>query len=162
MQTPWHLHFAIVCCIIQNILDTFSHGLFFPSGSSLQLQAYCDVDWAGCPWTRKFTIEWCLFLGDAFISWECKKHDYISESSTEIKYRAMFVSYSKIIWLCGLFTELGLSQVHPTPLHIDNTNTIQIWYQTRLPQAYIAYMDWLPLYSGGLWPQIYYPSIYLH
>lgn len=38
----------------------------------------------------------------------------------------MFVACSEIIWLHGLFTELGFSQQQPTPLHADNTGAIQI------------------------------------
>lgn len=35
MQAHWHLHLAVVRCIIQYILGTPNHGLFFPIGSSL-------------------------------------------------------------------------------------------------------------------------------
>jgi hypothetical protein len=38
----------------------------------------------------------------------------------------MFAACSEIIWLRGLLTKLGFSHDHPTPLHIDNTNAIQI------------------------------------
>lgn len=38
----------------------------------------------------------------------------------------MSVVCSEIIWLCGLLTKLGFSQVHPTPLHADNNSDIQI------------------------------------
>jgi hypothetical protein len=126
MQAPRHLHLSAVRCIIRYILGTPSRGLFFPTGSSLQLQAYNDADWAGCPDTRKSTTGWCMFLGDALISWKCKKQDNVSKSSTEAEYRAMSAACSEIIWLHGLLTELGFCPVHPTPFHADNTSAIQI------------------------------------
>ncbi|KHN05649.1 Copia protein, partial [Glycine soja] len=107
-------------------LGTPKHGLFFPTDSAIQLQAYNDADWAGCPDTRKSTTGWCMFLGNAPISWKCKKQDSVSKSSTEVEYRAMSAACSKIIWLRGLLTELGFSQAQPTPLHADNTSAIQI------------------------------------
>lgn len=126
MQAPRHLHLSAVRRIIRYILGTPTCGLFFPTGSSLQLQAYSDADWAGCPDTRKSTTGWCMFLGEALISWKCKKQDSVSKSSTEAEYRAMSAACSEIIWLRGLLTELGISQVQPTPLHADNTSAIQI------------------------------------
>ncbi|XP_020417850.1 uncharacterized protein LOC109948607 [Prunus persica] len=122
MQAPRHHHLSAVRRIIRYILGTPNRGLFFPTGSSLQLQAYSDADWAGCPDTRRSTTGWCMFLGDALISWKCKKQDHVSKSSTEAEYRAMSAACSEIIWLRGLLTELGFSPLHPTPLHADNTS----------------------------------------
>ncbi|RZC07885.1 Dual specificity protein phosphatase PHS1 isoform B [Glycine soja] len=126
MQSPRHLHLLAVKQIIRYLLGTPKHGLFFPADSSVQLQAYSDADWAGCPDTRKSTIGWCMFLGNAPISWKCKKQDLVSKSSTEAEYRAMSVTCSEIIWLRGLLIELGFSQAQPTPLHADNTSAMQI------------------------------------
>ncbi|KAK2387150.1 hypothetical protein QL285_060966 [Trifolium repens] len=38
----------------------------------------------------------------------------------------MSTTCSKIVWLCGLLTELGFSQAQPNSLHADNTSVIQI------------------------------------
>ncbi|CAL2235970.1 unnamed protein product [Prunus armeniaca] len=126
MQAPRHHHLSTVCRIIRYILGTPSRGLFFLTSSSLQLQAYSDADWAGCPDIRRSTTGWCMFLGDALISWKCKKQDHVSKSITEAEYRAMSDACSEIIWLRGLLTEFRFSPIHPTPLHADNTSAIQI------------------------------------
>ena len=67
-----------------------------------------------------------MFLGDALISWRCKKQYRVSKSSTEAEYRAMFTACSEIIWLHGLLDELRFPQTTSTPRHADNTNAIQI------------------------------------
>ena len=121
MQSPRHLHLSVVHRIIQYLLDISNCGLFFPTGSSLQLWAYSDADWTGCRDTRKSTIGWCMFLGDSLISWKSKKQDSVSKSSTKLEYCAMFVACSEIIWLCGILAELGFTQTQPTPLHVGNT-----------------------------------------
>ena len=126
MQSLWHLHLSAVKSIIQYIFGTPNRGLFFPIGSSLKLQAYSDADWADRPDTRKSTTRWCMFLGDALISWKCKKQNYLSKSSTEAEYCTMSAACSEIIRLCDLLTELGFSKIQPTPLHADNTSAIQI------------------------------------
>ena len=67
-----------------------------------------------------------MFLGDALISWRCKKQDCVSKSSIKVEYRAMSTACSDIIWLHGLLEELGFPQTTSTPLHADNTSAIQI------------------------------------
>ena len=126
MSSPRHLHLAAVCCIIRYLRGSPSRGLFFPTDTSLQLLAYSDADWAGCPDTRRSTTGWCMFLGDALISWRCKKQDRVSKSSIEAEYRAMSTACSEIVWLRGLLEELGFPQTTSTPLHADNTSAIQI------------------------------------
>ena len=67
-----------------------------------------------------------MFLGDALISWRCKKQDHVSKSSIAAKYRAMSTACFEIVWLRGLLEELWFPQTTSTPLHADNTNAIQI------------------------------------
>ena len=124
MQNPRHLHLTTIQRIIKYLLATLGHGLLFPAGAPIQLQAYSDANWAGCPDTRKSTTGWCMFLGDAHISWKCKKQESVSKSSTEAEYRSMSVACFEIIWLWGLLSELGYSQATPTPLYADSTSAI--------------------------------------
>ena len=126
MQSPRHLHLVAVKRIIRYLIGSPTRGLFFPKNSDLHLTAYSDADWAGCPDTRRSTTGWCTFLGDALISWKCKKQDHVSKSSTEAEYRAMSAACAEIVWLRGLLSELGASQINPTPLHADNKSAIQI------------------------------------
>ena len=68
MSSPRHLHLAAVRRIIRYLRGSPTRRLFFPTNTSLQLVAYSDADWAGCPDTRRSTTGWCMFLGDALIS----------------------------------------------------------------------------------------------
>lgn len=49
MHSPHHLHLAAVCHIIRYLKGTSHHRLFFSNGISLQLSAYSDANWDGCP-----------------------------------------------------------------------------------------------------------------
>jgi hypothetical protein len=91
MQTPRHLHLAVVRRIIRYLQESRGCGLFFPTGSLLRLVAYSDADLAGCPDTRWSVTGWSL------ISWKSKKQDRVSKSSTESEYRAMSAACSKIV-----------------------------------------------------------------
>ncbi|XP_015165287.1 uncharacterized mitochondrial protein AtMg00810-like [Solanum tuberosum] len=52
MQAQHHLHLVAVQHIIQYLLGTSTRGLFFPSGSEIQFNAFSDSDWAGFPATQ--------------------------------------------------------------------------------------------------------------
>ena len=104
MHSPCHLHLASVRHIIRYLIGSPTRGLLFPTKSALHLTAYSDVDWVGCPNTWKSTTGWCVFLGDALISWKCNKQDCVSKSSTEAEYRAMSAACSEIMWLRGLLS----------------------------------------------------------
>ena len=59
------------------------------------------------------------------------RHLYLSPvhriiAPTEVKYHAMSVACSEIIWLHGLLSKLDFSQAKRTPLHANNTSAIQI------------------------------------
>ncbi|GKA65452.1 ribonuclease H-like domain-containing protein [Tanacetum coccineum] len=51
------------------------------------LTAYTDVDWTGCPVTRRSTSGYCVFLGDNLLLWFAKRQVTLSRSSAEAEYR---------------------------------------------------------------------------
>lgn len=110
MTSPRHLHMTDVHHIILYIQGSPNRGLFFPPGSTLQLATYSEADWARCLGTRRSTTGWCMFLGDALISWKCKKQNQVSKSSTEAEYRPMSTACSEIIRHQGLLAELEFTQ----------------------------------------------------
>lgn len=122
MQAPRHLHLSAVRRIIRYILGTSSRGLFFPAGSSTQLQAYSDSDWAGCPVTRKSTMGWCMFLGDALISWKCKKQESVSKSSTDQNIVPCLLHVLRSFG-CGVFLQSLVSHKF-NPLHYMQTTLV--------------------------------------
>ncbi|XP_068639305.1 uncharacterized mitochondrial protein AtMg00810-like [Aristolochia californica] len=75
MSSPRHLHLMAVRRIIRYLRSSPTRGLFFPTSSALRLVAYSDAYWVGCLDTRRSTTGWCIFLGDALISWKCRKQD---------------------------------------------------------------------------------------
>lgn len=122
MQTLQNLHLAT----IWYMKGTSTCGLFFSKEYFLQLLRYSDVHWTRCANTRCSITGRCMFLGNALIFWKNKKQDRVFKSPIESEHRAMSSTSLNFTWLSGLLGELEFSQLRPTPLDADNTNTIQI------------------------------------
>ncbi|GKD46433.1 ribonuclease H-like domain-containing protein, partial [Tanacetum coccineum] len=68
---------------------TLHYGLQLFSSSITDLVAYSDVNWAGCPTTRRSTSGYCVFLGNNLLSWSFKRQPTLSRSSAEVEYRGV-------------------------------------------------------------------------
>jgi hypothetical protein len=73
MHYPREAHFQLVKRILCYVKGTAHLGLQLHTGSSSELAAYSDADWAGCPDTCKSTSGFCVFLGINLVSWYSKK-----------------------------------------------------------------------------------------
>ena len=111
MHSPRHLHLATVRRIIRYLIGSPTRGLLYPTKSGLHLTAYSDADWAGFPDTRESTTGWCVFLGDALISWKCKKQNCVSKFSTEAEYRPCLLLVLKLCGYMVFFLSLDFLQL---------------------------------------------------
>ncbi|GKG50473.1 ribonuclease H-like domain-containing protein, partial [Tanacetum coccineum] len=54
--------------VLRYLRGTTNLGLQLLRSTTLQLIAYSDADWAGCPATRQSTSGYCVFLGDNLLT----------------------------------------------------------------------------------------------
>ncbi|XP_022149023.1 uncharacterized protein LOC111017543 [Momordica charantia] len=115
VSRPCKIHLAAVYHLLRY--------LFLPVSSSFQLRAFADSDWASCLDSRRSTTGFCVFLGDALVSWKSKKQATISRSSAEAEYRALAVATCELLWLSSLLSDL---QAPPALLFCDNEVAVHI------------------------------------
>ncbi|GKA24913.1 putative ribonuclease H-like domain-containing protein [Tanacetum coccineum] len=81
--TPKTSHLHAVKRIFRYLKGHPKLGLWYPRDSPFDLEAFSDSDYAGASLDRKSTIRGCQFFRRRLISWKCKKHTIIANSTTE-------------------------------------------------------------------------------
>ncbi|GJS04270.1 putative ribonuclease H-like domain-containing protein [Tanacetum coccineum] len=81
--TPKASHLNAVKRIFRYLKHQPKLGLWYPRDSPFELEAYSDSDYGGASLDRKSTTGGCQFLGRRLISWQCKKHTIVANSTTE-------------------------------------------------------------------------------
>jgi hypothetical protein len=104
---------------------TADHGLYYTK-SNLQVNAFCDFDWVGCPDDRRSTTGFAVFLGDCLIAWSAKKQAVVSRSSTEAKYRSLSINTTELFWIRMLLKEIQVYLAAPPVLWCDNISALAL------------------------------------
>lgn len=125
-QNPTQKDLRAVKRILRYIKGTLTHGLRYLHQSSLNLTAFCDADWAGCPTTRRSTTGFCIYLGSHCISWASKKQPTVSRSSAEAEYRALATTAAELTWLQYLLHDLKIPLENCPLIFCDNQSAIHM------------------------------------
>lgn len=112
--------------VVRYIKRQPAKGILMSSKSKNKLIRYCDADWASCPNTRRSVTGFLIKHGESLISWKSKKQTTISRSSAESEYRSMASTVSEIVWIVGLYKELGEELEMPVELFCDSKVALQI------------------------------------
>lgn len=125
-STPKASHLQAAMRVLSYLKGSIGLGLFYSAEFTLVLQAFTDADWASCLDSRRSTSGYCMFLGNALISWKSKKQQTVSHSSAESEYRAMEFGSREVVWLRNLLAELQSEQSDHVAFFCDSTAAIHI------------------------------------
>ena len=70
MHAPSFTHWIVAKRVLRCLKGIPDHGLYYTK-SLLQLNAFCDTDWTGCPDDRRSTTGFAIFFGRLSNSLEC-------------------------------------------------------------------------------------------
>jgi hypothetical protein len=125
MHDPRSGHMDAVYRILRYLKSSPGKGLWFKKNDHLNIEGYCDADWASCLDDRRSTSGYCTFVGGNLVSWRSKKQPVVSRSTAEAEYRAMSVCLSDMLWVRNLLSELKLGEGF-LKLWCDNKSAINI------------------------------------
>jgi len=126
MHDPRSGHLDAVYQILRYLKSSPGKGLMFKSHGHLNLEGYCDADWASCLDDRRSTLGYCVFVGGNLVSWRSKKQSVVSRSTAEAEYRAMSLVVCEMLWLRSLLSELKVLRKGPMKIWCDNMSAINI------------------------------------
>ncbi|XP_019198888.1 PREDICTED: uncharacterized protein LOC109192641 [Ipomoea nil] len=120
MHTPIDEHWGLLKRVLRYIRGTMDYGLRLSPSLSIDIHAFSDSDWAGCPVDRKSTSGYAVFIGSNLISWVSRKQRTVARSSTEAEYKGLADVCAEVTWVVSLLRELGLHSGAPATLWCDN------------------------------------------
>ena len=112
--------------MLRYVRGTPSLGLHLRASARLDLRAFTDADWAGCPDTRRSTSGFCVYLGDALVSWSSKRQAIVSRSSAKAEYRGVANAVPECVWLRQLLGELCAPVTTATLVFCDNVSSVYL------------------------------------
>ncbi|XP_070032694.1 uncharacterized mitochondrial protein AtMg00810-like [Nicotiana tomentosiformis] len=125
MQKPKR-HLESAQRVVRYVKNQPGQGILLSSKQRNTITAYCDVDWASCPITRKSVTRFFIKYGDSLISWKLKKQCTISRSSAEFEYKSIALIVAELVWILGLFKDIGVEVGYPVNIYTDSKAAIQI------------------------------------
>jgi hypothetical protein len=126
MHDPRTGHMDVVYRILRYLKGTPGRGLWFKRNKHMNLEGYCDADWASSRDDRRSTSGYCVFVGGNLVSWRNKKQAVVARSTAEAEYRAMALSICEMMWLNRLLEDLKVLRNGTMRLHCDNVVAINI------------------------------------
>jgi len=73
MHDPRSDHMNAVYKTLRYLKKNLGKGLMFKKNGHLNVEGYCDADWASCPDDRRSTSGYCVFVGGNLVTWRNKK-----------------------------------------------------------------------------------------
>ena len=96
----------------------------------LELNMYCDADWASSS-DRKSISGYVFLLAGRAVSWSSKKQATVTLSTAEAEYIAATHAAKQILWHQSLFNELEIPQPKTSILFSDNQAVISISHHPK-------------------------------
>jgi transposase InsO family protein len=174
LHSPISVHLTAAKRVLRYLKGTPTFGLHYTKGS-LQVNGYCDSDWANSPDDRKSTTGYGIHLGPCLISWAAKKQAVVAKSSTEAEYRSMAIAVAELYWIRMLFQELKVPLVHTPCLWVDNISALSLplilsfmparstlkWIITSIERKFLIRIFLLGTFPLMLNHPIFSPKVYL-
>ena len=128
-SNPGTKHVKAMKHLLKYLKGTKKRGIRYrrPPGDDekVQIIAFVDSDWAGCPDTRRSTIGWSVHLCGGPVSWKSQLKKTLALSSCEAEFMGLSDVAREIMWLCKFLKEIGVP--YHTPKVFCDSNSAIYW-----------------------------------
>jgi hypothetical protein len=126
MHRPRQPHMAAASRLLRYLKGSPGQGLFYPASSDLKIKAFYDSDWAACSNSHRSITGFCVFIGNALVSWKSKKQHTVSRSSAKAEYQSMAACSCELTWLFSLLHDFHIPHPQPSLLFCDSKAAFHI------------------------------------
>ena len=131
MSSPTVQNLGVAKGVLRYLQGTLEYGLVFrKSGDCVQLQGFCDSDWASSYSDRKSISAFVFKLHEnsGFVSWKTKKQNIVALSSCEAEYISLSMCVQEAMFLGKLMTFMCEQEGVCTNalIGVDNQGTIAL------------------------------------
>ncbi|KAM1202240.1 hypothetical protein ACFX2J_018216 [Malus domestica] len=102
------------------------HGITFSANIEVGIHAFSDADWPSNLNTRRSVTRYVVNIGCNPISWQSKKQDSVSRSSTEAEYKALAHTAADIAWIRSVLKDMAVILNSSPVIYCDNKSAIAI------------------------------------
>lgn len=159
MHAPTLEHWNAVKRALHYLAGTTNHGILLCRGTSKNLHAFSDADWAGDADDYISTNGYVVYIGNHPVSWSSKKQNTIARSSTEAEYRSVANASSEIKWIASLLQELGIRLCQAPTIYCDNVGATYLCanpvFHSRMKHVALDYHFICQQVRSGSWRVIH-------
>jgi len=130
-SSPSAKHLVAAKRVLRYLQGTKDKHLFYPLNNQLKMTAYTDASYGNCLDTRRSFSGYIFQLGNATISWRCRKQRSVATSTCEAEYMALAMTTKHHLWLKRGTQEL-LKKDIPMALFCDSNAAIDVAYNPKL------------------------------
>jgi len=125
LKNPHLCHWEAAKKVMRYVAGTLNYGLIY-TGTSTELSAYSDSDYASDPLTRKSITGYCKMVGGNTISWCSKDECIVARSTPEAEYIALAHATREVLFQRMLHEQCLNPQKEATILYGDNQPAIGV------------------------------------
>ncbi|CAA7029216.1 unnamed protein product [Microthlaspi erraticum] len=110
MSRPGSIHWEAVKWLLRYIKGSLDVELLYTKDKNLDIQGYCDSDYAADLDKRRSISGYVFTVGGNVVSWKSNLQRVAALSTTEAEYIALTEAVKEGIWLRGLLQDFGFKQ----------------------------------------------------
>ncbi|KAI5319092.1 hypothetical protein L3X38_038800 [Prunus dulcis] len=127
-SNPGQAHWIAGKKVLRYVQRTKEYKLVYRKVENLQLEGYADADFAGCQDTKKCTSGVVFLFAGAAVAWKSMKQQYVSTSTMQAEFLAVYEATSMAVWLKNFMSMLKIVDSIQRPIQLWNDNTAAVYF----------------------------------
>ncbi|KAI5339047.1 hypothetical protein L3X38_018319 [Prunus dulcis] len=131
-SNPGQAHWIAGKKVLRYLQRTKEYKLIYRRVEQLKLEGYADADFAGCLDTQKSTSGVVFLFAGGAVAWRSVKQQYISTSTMQAGFLAIYEATSIAMWLKKFMSMLKVVDSIQRPIQCGMTTVLQFILQKEI------------------------------